>query len=161
MGLTKRSFTWDDHWGKPLNIRYSPLNGKKLPMVIWGPGILINPIYSVLCTADLGQDVAPFNCHLECHLVDVTFMEFEVATILFLSEHRRIFLTYEYPTILLPESCRGPPRKDTRLQNQSDMNPKANTPATPVSRMLIGSTFIVAPLNCRLECSLEVTFMEL
>ena len=27
-GVIKRSFTWNDNWGEPLNILYIPLNGK-------------------------------------------------------------------------------------------------------------------------------------
>ena len=44
-GLVKRSATWDDHWGKPLNRPYFSRNWKSYPWSKLGPlsGILINP----------------------------------------------------------------------------------------------------------------------
>ena len=42
-GLIKRSSACNDHWGQPLKKMTCPTKWEKLPMVIWGPGILINP----------------------------------------------------------------------------------------------------------------------
>ena len=40
--LLIKTLTWDDHGGKPQKMIF-PTHWQKLPMVIWGPGILINP----------------------------------------------------------------------------------------------------------------------
>ena len=41
-GVIKRSFLWDYHYGKPAKKMTFATKWAKLPMVIWGPGILIN-----------------------------------------------------------------------------------------------------------------------